>query len=976
MRPTKRICYAARSMLILALAVLAALALPMDAHARETEKIVRVGWYESPFNTTDELGRRSGYAYDYQQKIAAYTGWTYEYVTGSWPELLQMLEDGRIDLMSDISYTDERAENMLFSAQPMGTEDYYLFTAPDNKEITPEDFSTFNGRKVGANKGSVQIAYFRDWAEANGVRAEIVEMTGTEEDNITQLKLGSIDLYAALDGMVKAGDAVPACKIGSSDIFFAVSKARPELLGELNNAMTRILDENPLYNRTLYSKYLETAKINHYLSAEESAWLADHGPIRVGYRDNYLAFCAKDRKTGELTGALKDFLEAASGCLENARLEFEPVAFSTAEAAMEALKDGEVDCVFPVNLTDYDGELQGVFITPAVMRTDMAAVIRETDVDSFAKKERVAVAVNVGNPNYEMFLLDHFPQWRTVYFEDTPSCLRAIADEQADCLLISSYRFNNIAAICEKNHLTSVSTGVEMDDCLAVNRQDTLLYSVLSKVTGIVPDATINAALTKYFAEDAKTTLIDLSRKNLIVLLGVFALAGGAFLLLALRGKRAEKRAGESQRLISETEIDKRTGLYNREYFYAYAERMYRETPDRPMDAVVMSVDQLSAVAVMCGQRFEEEILRTLGTGLRSFVKQHGGISGRMDTNRFAVYCPPVEDYDRLYHSLQGSLDILSPDMSLRLKMGVAPWREDTEPARMLELARMACRRARRMGEERIVVVDEKLLQREEYDRRLLRDLNRAVEGMEFALHYQPKFDIRAETPKLVGVEALVRWHHPELGLIDPGDFLQLLERSGEIGTVDQYGWKEAARQIASWKEKYGVTVPVSVNLSSQDLFDPALKRTLGEAVRENGLSCGDLKLEIRESVCAENRFQIFDIVEGLRRAGYEIQIDNFGSGSGTLSVLSSIAADGLKLDRVLISEMEQDEKASRLVDLSLEAARYLKLPVIAVGVETEGQMRLLKEKGCAFVQGYFFSHPLSAEEFEARFLRGEEYVM
>ena len=970
MRPDKRIFYTVRTMLLLALAVLTALALPIGAHAQEPEKIVRVGWFESPFNTTDELGRRSGYAYDYQQKIAACTGWTYEYVTGSWPELLQMLEEGRIDLMSDVSYTDERAEKMLFSAQPMGTEDYYLFTAPNNKEISSEDFSTFNGKRVGANKGSVQISCFRDWAEANGVRAEIVEMTGSEEYNIIQLKLGSIDLYASLDGLHKAGDAVPACKIGSSDFFFAVSKSRPELLGELNNAMSRILDENPLYNRILYSKYLDTAKISHYLSAEESAWLADHGPIRVGYRDNYLAFCAKDKKTGELTGALKDYLDAASGCLENARPEFEPVAFSTAGAAMEALKNGEVDCVFPANLTDYDGEMQGVFITPALMHTDMAAVIREADVDSFEKKERVAVAVNVGNPNYEMFLLDHFPQWRTVFFEDTASCLRAIADEQADCLLISSYRFNNIAAICSKYHLTTISTGVEMDDCLAVNRKDTLLYSVLSKITGIVPPSTISAALTKYYAEDANTTLIDLFHRNLAVLLGGLALLGGVFLLLLLRGRRAEKRADESRRLIAETEFDKRTGLYNREYFYAYAERMYREKPDRPMDAVVMSVDQLSAVAVMCGQHFEDDILHTLGTGIQNFVKDHGGIAGRTDTNRFAVFCPPVEDYDRLYRSLQGSLDILSPDMSLRLKMGVAPWRADTEPVRMLELARMACRRARRMGEERMIVVDEKFLEREAYERRLLRDLKCAVEDMEFEIYYQPKLDIRGETPKLAGAEALARWRHPELGLIEPGDFLQLLERSGEIGTVDQYIWKKAVRQIVAWREKYGVTVPVSVNLSSQDLFDPALKRTLGESIRENGLSHGELKLEIREAVCAENRFQIFDIVERLRRAGYEIQIDSFGAENGALSVLSSIAVDGLKLDRGMIAEMEQDEKASRFVDLILEAAGYLKLPVVAVGVETEGQMRLLKKKGCAFAQGYYFSHPLPTEEFEARFLR------
>lgn len=226
------------------------------------------------------------------------------------------------------------------------------------------------------------------------------------------------------------------------------------------------------------------------------------------------------------------------------------------------------------------------------------------------------------------------------------------------------------------------------------------------------------------------------------------------------------------------------------------------------------------------------------------------------------------------------------------------------------------------------------------------------------------------ETPKLAGAEALARWRHPELGLIEPGDFLQLLERSGEIGTVDQYIWKKAVRQIVAWREKYGVTVPVSVNLSSQDLFDPALKRTLGEAIRENGLSHGELKLEIREAVCAENRFQIFDIVERLRRAGYEIQIDSFGAENGALSVLSSIAVDGLKLDRGMIAEMEQDEKASRFVDLILEAAGYLKLPVVAVGVETEGQMRLLKKKGCAFAQGYYFSHPLPTEEFEARFLR------
>ena len=392
---------------LLFLLLLAGLLPPPRASA-QAAKTVRVGWFESPFNITDQLGRRSGYGYDYQQKIAAYTGWTYEYVEGSWPELLQMLMDGRIDLLSDVSYTQERAGKILYSSLPMGAEEYYLFVAPGNREITSDDYSTFSGKKVGVNQGSVQAGFFRDWAEANGVRAELVEMTGTEEENITKLNRGEIDLYVAPAGFHDQKNAVPVCEIGASDLFFAVTASRPEILFELNNAMSRVRDENQYFNQTLYAKYLQTTSLNYYLSAEEN------GAIRVGYQDNYLAFCAKDPATGELTGALKDYLAVASDCLENAQLRFEPVCYPTSAAAMEALKRGEVDCVFPANLTDYDGEVRGVFITQALMRTDMSAVIRETDRKTFAKKERVTVAVNADNPNYDMFLLDHFPDWRFI----------------------------------------------------------------------------------------------------------------------------------------------------------------------------------------------------------------------------------------------------------------------------------------------------------------------------------------------------------------------------------------------------------------------------------------------------------------------------------------------------------------------------------------------------------------------------------
>ena len=554
MKPIRRIQKIRFAALALALVLAFALLPRVDAHAQKTGETVRVGWYESPFNQTDELGRRSGYAYDYQQRISAFTGWTYEYVKGSWPELFRMLQDGKIDLLSDVSYTEERADSMLFSKLPMGAEEYYLFTGPGNTDITTADYSTFNGKKVGVNKDSVQADFFREWAEANDVRAELIEMTESVDEALKMLKRGDIDLYIALDAYLETSAAVPVCKIGESDYFFAVSRSRPELLTELNNAMGRIQEEDPYYNQNLNARYIKASGVNLYLSTDEKEWLDEHGTIRVGYQDNYLAFCAQDPKTGELTGALKEYLSIASDCLENAHIDFEAISYPTAAEVLEAVKTGEVDCAFPANLTNYDGEMQGFYMTPPLMGTDMLAVVRAADRQTFAQKDRVTVAVNAGNTNYDMFLLDHFPTWRSVYFKDTPEGLKAISEGQVDTLLISNYRYNNISALCQKYDLVTLSTGVEMDYCFAVDRGNTTLYSILSKVTNLVPASSVNSALSFYFTEDAKYSFGDLSRQHMGIVICVFTAVVLLLLFLLLRSVRAEKKARDSRQLTPEAE--------------------------------------------------------------------------------------------------------------------------------------------------------------------------------------------------------------------------------------------------------------------------------------------------------------------------------------------------------------------------------------------------------------------------------------
>ena len=314
--PVKRLSAAALCLILAMVFVL-----PFVAHAEQSGKTVRVGWYESPFNITDQHGRRSGYAYEYQRKIAAYTGWTYEYVDGTWPELLQMLMDGEIDLMSDVSYTPERAQQMLYTDLPMGSEEYYLFITKSNTEITAEDLSTLNGKKVGAYKGSVQIGLFQEWEKAHGVNAEIVELTASVEECLQMLQDGEIDVYLALDSFGDQIHNTAVALVGSSHFYFAVRQDRKDLLSELNGAMTRIQTEDRRFNEEMAEKYTVTTSANLGLTQKEETWLDSHGPIRVGYQDDYMAFCAAD-ENGELTGALKDYLSLAAQCLVDRTLEF------------------------------------------------------------------------------------------------------------------------------------------------------------------------------------------------------------------------------------------------------------------------------------------------------------------------------------------------------------------------------------------------------------------------------------------------------------------------------------------------------------------------------------------------------------------------------------------------------------------------------------------------------------------------------
>ena len=276
-----------------------------------------------------------------------------------------------------------------------------------------------------------------------------------------------------------------------------------------------------------------------------------------------------------------------------------------------------------------------------------------------------------------------------------------------------------------------------------------------------------------------------------------------------------------------------------------------------------------------------------------------------------------------------------------------------------------ACNSLRSKSGEELCVYDQSMAEKALFDARLLKDFESAIEQKQFKVNYQPKFDIRGEKPVLRSAEALVCWIHPELGRVRPDLFIPLFEENGLVTILDRYVWEESAKQIKKWKDEFGVTLPVSVNVSRVDMAAPDMTSFIQKIVKENGLSPADYMLEITESAYTDDTSHIIEVVENLRALGHKVEMDDFGSGYSSLNMLTSMPIDALKMDKAFIRNIKPGNKDMKLVELVLEIAKNLEVPVVAEGVETEEEYKMLKDAGCDIIQGYYFSKPIPPEEFK-----------
>lgn len=427
----------------------------------------------------------------------------------------------------------------------------------------------------------------------------------------------------------------------------------------------------------------------------------------------------------------------------------------------------------------------------------------------------------------------------------------------------------------------------------------------------------------------------------------------------------------EDRKIIQGTERDPLTRLYTRQYFYEYATEFDVRNKDVEMDALAICMRSFHIIKERFGVNESNALLVRFAKRLQKAKASISGIICHLEADVFIVYCEHHDSYESFLQEISKNFYADNENKTpINLQLGVYQNVDKTLDIDMrFERAKGALEKIRGSVTTSISLFDNKLQDQEVFEEKLIEDFPTAIAEKQFVVYYQPKYNIRGETPVLSSAEALIRWNHPELGFVSPGVFVPLFEKKGLVRLLDLYVWEEAAAQIKRWKDKFGKSVPVSVNVSRVDLFDPNLLKILQGIVERNGISCSDLLLEITESAYTDEVDMILSKIGSLREAGFKIEIDDFGTGYSSLSMINKIPLDALKIDMIFVRNAFSGQNDKQMIRIIVDLAAYLGVPTIAEGVESMEQIAELKKLGCDIVQGYCFSKPVPPQEFE-RFLQ------
>ena len=443
-------------------------------------QIIRVGSVEDTFNYVDKNGVRRGYGYELMQALAGYTGWKFEYVKCDWSDCFDKLENGEIDIMGDISYTDERAQKMLFPDEPMGEEKYILYADLSDTDIGMSDFKSLDGKRVGVLMYTEPEIMLTEWENKNGIHTEHVNVNN-DDDVEKKLANHEIDCFVSLEESTWSEQGISSVTtIGKSGIYFAINKERSDIKTELDYAMRQLEQDSPFFKADLYKKYF-TLDYIQVLTGKEKVWVEEHGGIQIGFLNNDPAIFSMDEETGKLTGMLAEYISYAKDCLGNQTLEFNIQAYDNYDEMIQALQNREIDVAFYAGRNPDFAEKNGYALTNTAWTYSLMAV---TDEKNFDEDKVYTVAVPKEKEALKQYIAFSYPQWKIVDYDSLDDAADMVIHEKADCFLMGA---SQALIYDNRQNFKSFPLTNTMEACFAVRGGEGSLLSILNKTIKAMP---------------------------------------------------------------------------------------------------------------------------------------------------------------------------------------------------------------------------------------------------------------------------------------------------------------------------------------------------------------------------------------------------------------------------------------------------------------------------------------------------------